>query len=404
MYSARIVERNVAAYERANGLTLIRYDTGKVDEWAAHLNGLATADGLFRRELRADEKAFIRNERVLTALDFRYWFERYVRAIVDQGGLDHVTPWASQRILLDRIAKLEEEMADQTARGEPVDGILICLHKARQLGATLVGRALTVHRLTTTQHTRAMAASLDDDKILELYDRDKVIIDNLPFWLRPSIGFDEKSQHIYFDKLGSRVIYQTSNQKFGVAQGRQFDLGHITECASWINSRTIEHDFFPTLPMSTRAMCLLESTAQRRGDWWHDFCTRCRLGKVARFHFVFIPWYAERAKYRAAVPADWQPSDVAMLHAKKVYETSAEFVGRAVMLEREQLYWWERTRSSYQSGNNLNVFLTNYCATPEESFQHSTRSAFATDVLDRLRLEASLKGAVMYDIAEGQAA
>jgi hypothetical protein len=75
-----------------------------------------------------------------------------------------------------------------------------------------------------------------------------------------------------------------------------------------------------------------------------------------------------------------------MMHAKKVYETSREFVGKEILLSKETLYWYETTRAEYQDSGKLNLFLTNYAATPEESFQHTNLSAFSTEVLERLRL------------------
>jgi hypothetical protein len=57
------------------------------------------------------------------------------------------------------------------------------------------------------------------------------------------------------------------------------------------------------------------------------------------------------------------------------------------MLSRQQLYWYETTREEYHKGNNLRFFLTNYPATPEESFQHSGASAFSVELLDQLRME-----------------
>ena len=60
------------------------------------------------------------------------------------------------------------------------------------------------------------------------------------------------------------------------------------------------------------------------------------------------------------------PSPETMAHAKKVYETSREFVGRAVLLPKEQLYWYETERESARRRGSLAIFLTNYCSTPEE--------------------------------------
>ena len=273
-----------------------------------------------------------------------------------------------------------------------VDGILVAMHKGgRQLGATMIGRALTMHRVTTSSHVRAIAASVDDDKILELYDRDKKILASLPWWLRPSIEFDEKAAHIYFDRLVTRILYQTSVQKSGVGQGRQFDVGHLTETASWPSPGEIEHNYFPTIPPSRTSLSLMETTAQGRGDWWHNFVKQLRLGQSRRWRLLFIPYYIEKSKYNATPPLGWTPTDLSMTHAQMVYETSPEFTGgRAIMLPREKLYWWESTRAEYQARNTLNVFYTNYASTPEESFQHSRRSAFDFEYLEKARMNARL--------------
>jgi hypothetical protein len=103
---------------------------------------------------------------------------------------------------------------------------------------------------------------------------------------------------------------------------------------------------------------------------------------------VFVPWYSEAKKYRREPSPDWVPSQLSLLHAQKVHDTSAEFTGHSVMLGREQLYWYETTRDEYQKGNNLRFFLTNYPATPEESFQHSTNAPFGVEFLDELRTRA----------------
>jgi hypothetical protein len=262
------------------------------------------------------------------------------------------------------------------------------LHKARQLGATAIGCLLKLHRLTTQKHRRAMCASVDDDKIQELYDRDKLIYDNLPFYLKPGLAYDEKRAHIYFESLDSRILYQVSSQKSGLGVGRQFDFGHLTELSTWQNAGAVELDFFPTLPMSLSTMAVLESTAYGRGNFWHDFTERVRRGHSARWRYVFIPYYAEPDKYRRQPPEGWTPNEVSLLHAQKVYDTSPEFVGQHVMLSREKLYWWESTRAEAQQANTLNFFLTNFCSTPEESFQHSGQSAFSAELLEDMRLHA----------------
>jgi hypothetical protein len=148
----------------------------------------------------------------------------------------------------------------------------------------------------------------------------------------------------------------------------------------------IELDFFPALPLGINTMCILESTANGMGGWWYDFTEDVRRGLQRRWHYIFAPWYIEPRKNRAHPPLDWNPSDMTMKHARKVYETSREYTGTDVLLEREQLYWYETERAAALRRGKLNLFLTNYCATPEESFQHTGNSQFSVETLERIRL------------------
>jgi len=404
MYSPKVIESSISRYEEKASHKLVRIEASKTQDWVNHLASLwDKEEKKWKRDLTKEEKLFVRNERVMCAIDFRYWL-KYATIQRDGGGICTATHlWESQEIFLRVISKLEEDMYEAMARGEPVEGILICLHKARQLGATALARLLAMHRETTSMHLRGMSASVDDDKIMELYDRDKLIIENLPIWLCPEVGYDEKAAHIYFEKLNSRMLYQVATQKSGLGTGRQFDIGHLTECSSWPNPLMIEFDFFPTIPQSYKVLVILESTANGRGDWWHDFTGRVRQGDSRRWRYVFVPWYAELSKYRATPSVNWNPSKVSMLHAQNCYDTSPEFVGKNVMLSREQLWWWESTREEYLKAGRLNFFLTNYCATPEESFQHSGQSAFDPLLIESLRMNA--KPGYAYEISRngGQA-
>ena len=56
-----------------------------------------------------------------------------------------------------------------------------------------------------------------------------------------------------------------------------------------------------------------------------------------------------------------------------------------------------RQREEYRTAGRLNYFLSNYCATPEESFQHSGESAFDPELLDELRLRTRPGDAYEFD-------
>jgi len=399
-----VIESNIAKYEAQAKHKLLRLDNSVRDGWRARLEKkLANAAGdveAAERSYDKDERLFIRNERVLSSLDFSYWCH-YATIQRDGGGItnfDH--PWESTRILLKFIAQIQEEQWEAINRGEmtpfsmpdqpkpAVPGIMIVNNKSRQMASTTIGRLITMHRLTTQNERRALAASVDEDKIQEMYDRDKLCYDNLPFYMRPSILYDEKRGHLHFDKLNSRVLYQMASQKSGVGTGRQIDIHHLTELSTWPwpAPDKLMVDFFPAIPRSIHTFGWEESTPYGRGNWWHTWSENVRKGKVDRWRYKFIPWYAELSKYRSLPPTDWQPSQISLLHAQLVHDSSALHVGHTVMLPRENLYWWESTRQTYKDDSKLNFFYTSYSATPEESFQHSTVSAFPADFLEDLRL------------------
>ncbi len=399
MYHPSVITKSIARVEQAEGIRLISNPIGRVDDICHALAPAWNPDkAVFTRRLLQAEQEFIRNELLMSMCDFAYWANRYCSIKLSGGGLGRLSLWESQRIVLSHIARIEAEVQTAYAAGDPVDGIRIIQHKSRQLGATALARALTMHRAIFSRHFNAMAASIDDDKVFELYSRDKAIYDNLPWWMKPSIEFDEKAEHISFGKIDTMILYQQSRQKSGLGQGRQFVVSHLTECAFWDYPQMIALDYAPTMPQSPNTLAILESTANGRGNWWHEYTEETRIGDHPEWHYVFVPWYAERTKYRRKPPEGWTPSQHSQLHARKVHETSHEWVGRTVDLPTDQLYWYETARASAQKAGELNLFLTNYCSTPDESFQHTTSSAFSSELLDKLRLETTVPP-LAYEVA-----
>lgn len=410
MYSAKIIDRRQRELESTLAIQLHRYSPAECEAWVEHLERrrekIAARERIkpeevTRRYFSDEERAFMRNETLLSSVDFLYWCERYAFIIADSelgGGLQRLIPWGPQKILLAYIAHLEEEMVEAHARGESVDGILIALHKARQLGATMISRALIIHRLVTSSHLLAVTASVDDDKVLALQERDQRILTNLPWWMQPHQGYGEKGLHLYFDKLDTKLQYQTLVQKSGIAQGESYVLGHLTEVASDpFGGFFLQKDYFPTIPRAPWVLHIMESTAQGRDNFWRFFVDEVRKGQ-SRWRLVFIPWYAEPRKYRRTPPEGWVPSEDSLRVAEIIYNTSKEYIGKQIMLPRENLYWYEFNRADAISKNTLNLFLTNYCSTIDESFQHTTQSIFPPELLDFYRRGSEIGEA--YEVAQ----
>jgi hypothetical protein len=402
MYSPDTVDRNLYALAK-KGHTFKRYPIADslaisaklqrlIDDNPANLDNPKAAPAPIRA-FSTDEMEFMRSEAALCRLDFRYFAERYGNIELDAsagGGIGPMRFWASQERALELISDREIAIQAAFAANGFSDGILTVWHKSRQLGATAIMRLINSHRMIFYRNTRALAASLDDTKVHELYVRDSVILDNLPFFLRPKVEFDVKDSHIGYEILKSRLSYQKANQQAGIGTGQQFDISHCTEVALWPYAERLKFDFLPAVPQSPNTFVAFESTANGRGNFWHEFTEniRQRAYGFAHWLYIFTPWYIESMKYRRPAPVDWNPHQVTIAHAEMVKRTSHEFTGRHVDLTKDQLFWWESEREMYRRDGDLHIFLTNYCATPEESFQHSTSSALPIETIEWMRSQS----------------
>lgn len=389
MYHPEVIAHEQATLEKRLGRKLKRYDPAYSWQVEEHLQALWDRDNArLLRPLKREESEFIANEQLLCSIDFDYWC-RYAWILADGamgGGLVRFRPWAAQEILLGVVRQMQREQWEQARKGEPQDGVLLAVPKARQEGVTMLARVLLMHLLTTTPHVLGVTGSVTPEKVMKLWERDIRILEHLPWYMRPSRGApDIQGEHLTFDRLDSSLLYQEFTQQSSLAAGEQYLVGHMTEVAQSPYPGRFKLDYFPAIPQSWRSVHVLEATPDGRGNWWHQFCLACQKHKE-RWRLRFIPWYATPEKYRRMPPEGWEPSQVSLLHAQKVWETSTEYVGKQVMLSREQLFWWESTREEHVRDGMLPFFLTNYAGTLEESFQFSGTSIFPPDTIERYRL------------------
>jgi hypothetical protein len=390
MYSETITQTSIEKLEAEHAIQLHRYTVDESLELTKTILKVYDDEGRPNRPLRKLEHDFIRNERILFQQDFNYAL-RYISIILDTGGLGHLELWDSQKVLLRKVAELEERNLAQAAEGIRPDGILIADHKGgRQLGHTAIVRALIWHRLIAYSHTRAATVCVDEPGIHKVYEKDELLYEHIPFFLRPTLKYRTKDAHFGFEPFGSSLTYYQSQQRSGIGTGigtgATYDISHMTEVATYAYPDMLELDFFPTLPQNPYTMCILETTAFGRANWWRTFSEAVRHGKKPRWSYLFIPFYAEPTKYRRRPPEGWSPNAQTQQVLNQVRDTSTEFMGYVVELEREQLYWWESSYNEAMESNALNKFLSNYAVVPEQSFQHSGYSAFSAQVLDELRM------------------
>ena len=417
MYHPKIVARNLDQIQDTLGIRLTRYDESVVDEMTEHLVKLVKtydkngSPKEWVREPTQEEWAYINNERIMCKYDWRYFANRYckIRIVRSDGSpvaVDRLGKYGlmrTQEVLMARIEKDELAMYDQYDRGQSVLGLLYFIHKSRQTGFTALIRMLEKQRVFFWPDTMALAASENLEMVQELYRRDKVLYDNMPWFVRPVIRYDTKDEQLEFDGINTVTLYHQGNQKGGLGTGKTISVAHLTECALWDrsaanhydNTRKILDDLYPAIPRSLNTLYAMESTALGIGGFWYDQVELIRSGS-SRFKLCFIPWYAADTKYAETAPVGYEPNDFVKHVAETVEATSHEYIGYKMRLTKEQMYWYEQTMSEHSG--RLFTFFSNYPTTIEESFQNSGDCAFSYELLAELHKGVGpLHGA--YDMA-----
>jgi hypothetical protein len=402
MYSPLIIDRRLHQAKKA-GLQFQRRSRdkcidikSKLEKLRLNAKGELLPDGNLSRELDEEEHRFIQSERILCKADFEYYLSRYHVVERDAGvgtlgGIGPAPLLESQRKLLQMIGNREEEVHAEYQKYKHTEGIRVYAHKSRQVMFTATCRALTLHRMEFWPGTRCFAGTLNPDGAGELYKRDKLALDNLPFWLKPNIYPDVKDSELGFEHpINSRLLYQPENQKSGIGVGTQQDVSHLTEVSLWQFPYQIGYSFAPALPKSRMTLHIQEATSAGKNDYWNTMTESCRRKDrgYESWTYVFIPWYYNMGKYRSIPPPNWQPAKHTLEHVELIERTSPEWCdGKVYRPTREQIYWWETERAKYARDDKLASFLANYPATPEQSFTNWAQGALPVELLEQMEMD-----------------
>ncbi len=375
------------------------YSIPEVEQWCVELEKIYDPlTGNLTISLPSEAESFIRNEINRCKVDFLYWATRYAKLKSKNMELVRLAPTAVQTLLLDKIANAElDAITNKTG-----DGIIFMVLKARQLGVSTISEMIIAHRVFFYANTTALVAADVEDRTQNLYEMLMRVMDNLPWWMKPR-SVDPKRDYRVKNKLitfadqdsiirmGSSKNLQggdSGQDKGSMGTGQTLPLVHLSELALWENPWQIDDALMPSIPMGARTFAIFESTAKGRGNWWHEKWEDAKRG-LGRRRPLFIPWYTDPDTYKLPAPSDWTPSERSLAHAERVKETSSRWVDKTIILSKDQLYWWEKTRAEYVSGRVLHKFLAEYTADDLESFQNSAIGVFPSEMIDDMRQSAA---------------
>lgn len=367
-----------------------------LDECWTRRNALATAvdaKGQLVRPLTPDETVFIQTERLRATIDFPYWVERYAVVAKETQDAEPLTPlWASQDLFLRQIAAIESQ---RYFGGHP-DGVLVNVLKARQLGLSTLTETIVAHRATVQSTLRALVAADVKEQAEYLMGMAEMVVKELPWWLKPRVVAHQTATYweaetgstirVAYGKSGRGGLQNDAKVKGNLGRGKTYGCLHLSELSTWERPEQIDDALMPGVPRRPRTFAVFESTAKGRYDWWHTHWLATAKDKT-RFANIFIPWYIEPDKYWLPAPLDWEPDARTQAHAEAVLADSPSYLlGQTVRLTKDQLYWYQQTRDSYDEKGDLYKFYEEYPANDREAFQYAGRSIFAPNVLEQLKL------------------
>lgn len=378
MFYRGIIEKNKEKLEKALGLSLREYSFSEVKDFEYRMRDIIWDEEKNpSRELTQEEETYILNEKLLTKIDFEYFASRYCKILTVEKRLETLIPWPSQRYLLDIIAAEEKRQMDA-----PSVKIPVVLLKSRQVGGTAISEAMIAHMVFLNSTTQGVIASDHPDNTLKLFQTLVRIYDNLPPWLRPKMDGKVKGNHLHFPHpMDSDVIAGSGNQKTTLGQGMTIDIGHLTEVSTWIPEmcQAIDGDILPAFNSSRKhhSLIILESTGcGAKGNWFHDHFQASRRGETT-FKSAFIAWYMRPSWRLSSEGVEFSSSTKDM--AERVKRETG------IVLDREQLAWYQITRRDLEAKDNLELFYQEYPSTIEEAFQTGLRSIFSIEVIANTR-------------------
>lgn len=248
----------------------------------------------------------------LCADNFTYAAKNYFRIRTKAGEEKLFSLWESQELILELILRLR-------AQGVPQKILIV---KARQLGCSTLVEALIAHGTIFFPNTDAMVTSYDPFHAAYLFGMMQFIYDRLPWWMQPMCSSRKYEDGLKFENpnpeqrnidpgLNSSVIVQAANKMTGVGTGRTLTMFHGSEFAKWAQDnvrRILEVDVPHALPADNpRTMGILESTAQRAGNYAHKLWLRqVDLAERAAWTPIFLPSFFDRTHF-IAPQNGWEP-------------------------------------------------------------------------------------------------
>lgn len=299
----------------------------------------------------------------MKSINRKQYIENYLKIVNKEGKLLPLKFNYAQQILYDTIKKLRAE--NKLVR--------IIILKARQLGLSTATGGIFCSNTLLNFNMNTGIITHKSDATANLFKMYKLMYQNLPNQLKPSILKDNQNTLEFNNEngtgLNSSIKCMTAGSS-GVGRSTTYQQLHMSEYAFWPGDKK---DTFlglvQTVPATPDSMIIIESTPNGYDDFkdkWDD-----AVAGKSDFVPLFFPWFFNpeyRMKYDGF---EFTPEEQEI---KKMYN-----------LDNEQITW-RRWCIKNNCSNDLDQFKQEYPSCPEEAFLSTGKCVFPKEnVISRLQ-------------------
>jgi hypothetical protein len=210
--------------------------------------------------------------------DLPYFAQELLRIIPKAGGL--AEPFVFNKAQL----RLHDILEEQLARTGMVRAVIL---KGRQLGISSYTAARFFKKTLETPGFRTSIIAHQRSASAHLFGIVKRFADLMPEDRRPSIG-TSNAESLVFDATNSSYAVSVATES-GAGRSSTSQLVHGSEVAFWPDLAEQIASLLQTVPRTPGSEIILETTADKFGDAFHQFWRRAESG-TGEFLPIFLPW------------------------------------------------------------------------------------------------------------------
>lgn len=270
--------------------------------------------------------------------------------------IDDDFAWA-QRLYIKEIER-------QYNRRKPVRIIVL---KARQLGISTATEGVLFYWSFLHPGTNGLVIAHETEASSGLFEKTKMYWETWPFKPYYSLKYSTKRNMHWLETRSNLRVATAKNVQSG--RGSTIHAVHASECAFYDDPRTLMIGLNQTIPNEHGTIVVLESTANGVGNWFHEQWQQAELGD-SDYVALFFPWFLH-PEYQ--VPTT--------LCTKRELDPDERKLLKLPGMTYENLAW-RRWAIINRADGDMDNFMQEYPATPEEAFITTGNPVFPHAALD----------------------